>query len=94
MISVHVRSGGFCYTFVSQQPPGGYPGTKGGYPSDESRGPSLGDRYRVTALGPGVTPIVQWEEARIGSFDSTSHAQLQALFDQILGSDAYCARER
>src|SRR5919201_769213 len=32
-INTHTRNGGFCYTFVAQSPPGGYPGTKGGYPS-------------------------------------------------------------
>ena len=93
-ISVHVRNGGFCYTWVAQSPPGGYPGTKGGYPSDEPRGPGIGDRYRVTAMGPGVTPIVQWEEPRIGPFNQAARDERVKLFDGILGGDAHCARER
>ena len=93
-ISMHVRNGAFCYTFVAQSPPGGYPGTKGGYPTDEPRGPGLGDEYRFTALGPGVTPIVQMVQAKIGKPNEAVREERQKLFDQILGGDAHCKNER
>jgi hypothetical protein len=86
-ISMHVRNGAFCYTFVAQAPPGGYP-------SGEPRGPGIGERYRMTAMGPGVTPIVQVEQDRIGKVDDALRAERQKLFDQILGGDAHCKNER
>ena len=53
-IVTHRRNGAFCYSFVAQAPPPGYP-------SREPRGPGNGERHRVTVMGPGVTPVVQWE---------------------------------
>ena len=93
-INTHARNGGFCYTFVAQSPPGGYPGTRGGYPSDEPRGPGLGERHRITVAGPGVTPIVRWEGRRLGPFDGARDAEINRVFDGVLGGDQHCARER
>ena len=93
-INTHRPSGGFCYTFVPQSPPGGYPGTAGGYPSDEPRGPGLGERHRITVMGPGVTPVVRWEGARLGAFDPVRDAEINRLFDGVLSADLKCARER
>ena len=56
-IVTHLRNGAFCYSFVAQVPPPGYP-------SNEPRGPGNGERHRVTVMGPGVTPVVRWEGAR------------------------------
>ena len=86
-INTHSGSGGFCYTFVPQAPPAGYP-------SSEPHGNGLGERYRVSVMGPGVTPIVQWEGPRLGSFDRAQNAEETAVFDQILGGDKHCAPER
>ena len=58
------------------------------------RGPGIGEAYRITAMGPGVTPIVQVTQARLGGFDPGKHVQLQQLFDQILGGDTHCRGER
>ena len=93
-INTHRANGAFCYTFVAQSPPGGYPGTKGGYPSDEPRGPGLGGRHRITVSGPGVTPIVRWEGARLGAYDSVQDAAINRVFDDVLGGDQKCAAER
>lgn len=93
-IGTHPKNGGFCYSFVAQSPPGGYPGTKGGYPSDEPRGPGLGDMHRIVAQGPGVTPVVSWEGPRLGPYDPAQDAQINQTFDQVLSGDAKCARER
>jgi hypothetical protein len=86
-INTHPVNGGFCYTFVPQAPPRGYP-------SAAPHGNGLGERYRISVMGPGVTPIVQWEGSRLGSFDSARHAQMRGRFDEILGGDKHCAPER
>jgi hypothetical protein len=86
-ISTHVGNGGFCYSFVPQPPPKGYPG-------DGPRGNGLGERYRVTVMGPGVTPIVQWESERLDRLDRADQAQATAKFDELLGNDRHCAPER
>jgi hypothetical protein len=86
-INTHPGSGGFCYTFVPQAPPTGYP-------SSQPRGNGLGERYRISAMGPGLTPIVQWEGARLGQYDRARNAETSAVFDQILGADKHCAPER
>jgi len=86
-INTHPPTGGFCYSFVHQAPPAGYPSTT-------PNGNGLGERHRVSVMGPGVTPIVQWEGARLGLFDRARNAELTRIFDQILGGDKHCARER
>jgi len=86
-INTHPGNGGFCYTFVPQRPPAGYP-------SSEPRGNGLGERYRILAMGPGVTPVVQWEGAKLGSYDAARNEELQRIFDRILGGDTHCAAER
>ena len=49
-ILVHKPTGTFCHSFVPQKP---FPG----YPSQEMRPPAPGEKYRVTVMGPGVTPV-------------------------------------
>ncbi len=85
---LHSGDGAFCYSFVPQRTPAGYP-------SDEVRGPGVGDQSRVRVLGPGVTPDVSWEGPTLGSFDQRQDAALNALFDQWIGdADRVCANER
>jgi hypothetical protein len=87
-IAAHSGSGGFCYTFVPQPPPAGYPGS-------DPHGDGLGTQLRVEAMGPGVTPIVDWIGYRLPSqFDLSVNAPVRAHFDEILGSDKHCAPER
>jgi hypothetical protein len=86
-ITTHPGSGGFCYSFVPQPPPSGYP-------SDRPHGTGLGTRYRISAMGPGVTPIVQWVGARLTRFSAAAQAAATQKFDQILGGDRHCAPER
>ena len=83
----HVPGGGFCFSFVPQKPPPGYP-------SDRVRGPAAGERHRVTVMGPGVTPVVQWEGPALGRFDPERDAEFNRLFNRMLGGDDACARER
>jgi hypothetical protein len=86
-INTHSGNGGFCYTFTPQAPPKGYP-------SDAPRGNGLGERYRVLVAGPGVTPIVQWEGAKLGARSAAAQAAARDRFDQLLGGDRHCAAER
>ena len=55
------------------------------------RPPAPGERYRVTVMGPGVTPVIQWEGAPPASgLDETYNT----LFDSLMAGDRICARER
>src|SRR5581483_3471855 len=75
---LHVGDGAFCYSFVPQVPPSGYP--------DRSpRGPAIGDAHRITVMGPGVTPDVQWEGPPLGAYDPARDASFNALFDELVG---------
>jgi hypothetical protein len=85
---LHQRNGAFCYSFVPQPTPRHYP-------VQEVRGPGNGKRHRVTVMGPGVTPVVQWEGDGLGSYDATRDAELDALFDRLVGlDDLVCRNER
>jgi hypothetical protein len=87
-VTVHVGNGAFCYSFVPQAPPAGYPDSK-------LRGPAVGDRHRVTVMGPGVTPDVQWVGPSLGAYDPVRDRELNALFDKLVGpGDKVCAAER
>ena len=84
----HVGNGAFCYSFVPQTPPPGYP-------TAEVRGPGNGERHRATAMGPGVTPIVQWEGAGLQRFDAVADRTFDTLFDRLVGAaDGVCRAER
>jgi hypothetical protein len=85
--ALHRRNGGFCYSFVPQYPPRDYP-------THKLRGPGLGDRHRVSVVGPGVTPIVSWEGPRLGPYDPAADALINARFDRIMRGDRVCAKER
>jgi hypothetical protein len=63
-------NGRFCYS-LGPRPP--YPG----YPASAPR-QGAGERYRLTAQGPGVTPIVSVEIPAIGAYDSADPAKVQA----------------
>jgi hypothetical protein len=46
-------------------------------------------------MGPGVTPVVQWEGKGLGQFDATQDAAFNSLFDRLVGrDDQVCVRER
>jgi hypothetical protein len=66
----HNPTGVFCYGFYTFDP------TKGGYqhPPGQTavRGPGLGDQYRLTASGPGVTPNVSAAIPALHVFDKNN----------------------
>ena len=83
----HLGNGGFCYSFAPLvKPPPGYPSV----PTVSGKG----ERHRITVMGPGVTPDVQWEGAALGSYDPDIDAAFNRLFDAILGNDGVCRAER
>jgi hypothetical protein len=58
------------------------------------RPPAPGERYRVTVMGPGVTPVIQWEGPGLTSADRAQAASITAVFDEVMAGDARCAAER
>jgi len=86
-IATHPGNGGFCYSFVPQRPPSGYPKTT-------PNGRGLGEHHRVSAIGPGVTPIVQTVVPRLRVYDADAQREATRRFDAILGGDKHCAPER
>jgi hypothetical protein len=60
--------GGFCYSFGPRPP---YPG----YPRSGPR-QGNGKKYRITVLGPGVTPDVMWQGDDAGDWDRNDAAKL------------------
>jgi hypothetical protein len=65
-----MTNGRFCYSLGPRPPYAGYPAS----------GPRMGrgQKYRITALGPGVTPAVMWEGADIGDWNANDPAKAQA----------------
>ena len=76
----HRPTGIFCYGF--------YPFTK--------RGPGNGEKYRLSVIGPGVTPDVSVVLPGLHDYDGNNQAdvayeqQQNALLDSILGVDKKC----
>ena len=71
-------SGSFCYGFYPHAP-------YGGYPDVGTRPEGNGTRYRVTAKGPGVTPLVTWEGAGLPDFEPSNpaHVGLEARMNTL-----------
>jgi hypothetical protein len=82
----HNPTGAFCYGFYPVDP------TKGGYihPPGQTatRGPGTGERYRLFAEGPGVTPDVATIVPGLHPFDpyTQQDVALQAEESAVLGS--------
>jgi hypothetical protein len=83
-ILLHTPTGTFCHSFVAQRPPAGYP-------SQDLRPAAPGSRYRVTMIGPGVTPDVVWEGPGLTDGDPGASP---SLFDSVMAGDNRCAPER
>ena len=81
-------NGNFCYAF--------YPTRDASLPGAPYRPAGNGRRYRITAVGPGVTPDVVWEGAGLPDFDGSlpghveHERQMNQLVDLVAGGDAFC----
>ena len=88
------RSGAYCYDFSYHDAMhNGYThphGFRGGL-----RGPGIGDRYNLTADGPGVTPLQVWEVPDIHDYtgstaDQAYEQSMNALLDALSPHDRFC----
>jgi hypothetical protein len=92
----HRPTGLFCYGFYPFNPTKGYAHPPG-FPST-SRGPGNGDQYRLTVIGPGVTPDVSITIPGLHDYNPGNAAdvayerQQNALLDSIVGVDKKCRR--
>jgi hypothetical protein len=81
-------NGNFCYAF--------YPTHDATLPGAPDRPAGNGARYRITAVGPGVTPDVAWEGAGLPNFDPGNAAlveherEMNELADKIAAGDRLC----
>jgi hypothetical protein len=82
----HRPNGNYCYGFYPHDP---YPG----YPATGKRPAGNGVAYRLTAIGPGVTPVVMWQGTALPDFDRSiaslvAHEnEMNALAAQLAGGD-------
>jgi hypothetical protein len=84
-------TGAFCYSF--------WPTNDVSLPGHPSRPAGDGTRYRISVVGPGVTPDLMAETDGVGKYDANNphdvefeHRQLQ-LFDQVTAGDKFCATQ-
>ena len=93
-ILTHRGTGAFCHSFVAGQQP------FAGYPSQEPRPSGKGERYRISVMGPGVTPVLLSEAPGLPPFNASNpehqliEERANATFDRIMTGDRICAGER
>jgi hypothetical protein len=85
----HNPTGVFCYGFYEFKPYAGYP-----------RRPTLlrgdGEQYRMTVIGPGVSPDVMWQGSGLHTYDRQNsedvayEKQMNSLLDQVSAGDGRC----
>jgi hypothetical protein len=90
-ILVHSPDGTFCHSFVPQSPPPGYP-------SRAQRPAAPGAKYRVTVMGPGVTPVVEWVGDGLSGWSASAEQQsaqqaANELWDGFMLGDSTCGPE-
>ena len=83
LVSAHRGTGVFCYGFYSHRPYRGYPATG-------RRPEGRGERYRATAIGPGVTPDGMWEGVAPTAYDVATDRRLHDAQRALYGSDQLC----
>lgn len=79
----HRPNGNFCYGFYPRSSI--YDGSR--------RPPGHGERYRMAAMGPGVTPVVYWEGWGLGEYDPVLDAAMNRIADEVAGSDPKCHKD-
>jgi hypothetical protein len=84
-------TGAFCYSF--------WPTHDVSLPGAPARPAGAGDRYRISVVGPGVTPDVVAETADPGDWSPRDPAKVEwerqqlRLFDQMTAGDKFCATQ-
>jgi hypothetical protein len=85
----HKGTGVFCYGFFRFDPTAGGYATPPNWPRHHRRGPGTGSRYRLTVMGPGVTPDVTIQIPGLHPYDRNDPAdrayetQQNALLDSF-----------
>jgi hypothetical protein len=78
-------SGAFCYSF--------WPTHDVSLPGHPARPEGHGSRYRISVVGPGVTPDVVAEAADRGAYNPAVERQQDAVFTQVIAGDKFCATQ-
>jgi hypothetical protein len=76
----HKPTGTFCYGFYPRK----------SYYDRTTRPPGHGQRYRATAIGPGVAPDPYWEKAGLATFDPLYEADMNRFQDELMSTDRLC----
>jgi hypothetical protein len=85
----HKRTGVFCYGFFRFDPTsGGYP-VPPHYPRHRRRGSGVGKRYRLTVMGPGVTPDISWEGPGLHAYSAANPVDVTYEQEQNAILDSY-----
>jgi len=79
-------TGAFCYSF--------WPTRDASLPGAPARPAGNGTRYRISVVGPGVTPDVVAEVADPGRYDPAVERRLDAVFMKITAGDRFCPTQR
>ena len=81
-------NGNYCYSF--------WPTNDHALPGAPWRPAGNGSRYRITAIGPGVTPDVMWEGRGLSDFDAANRSHVEherrmnELVDRLAAGDSLC----
>jgi hypothetical protein len=78
-------SGAFCYSF--------WPTRDVSLPGKPERPAGHGTKYRISVVGPGVTPDVSVETRDLGAYDPQVERRQDALFTQVIAGDAFCSTQ-
>ena len=79
-------SGAFCYSF--------WPTHDVSLPGRPERPEGHGSRYRISVVGPGVTPDVTAETRDLGPYDPAVERQQDVLFREVIAGDKFCSAQR
>jgi hypothetical protein len=79
-------SGAFCYSF--------WPTHDVSLPGKPPRPAGNGTKYRISVVGPGVTPDVVAEARDLGPYDAAVEKQQDVLYTKVIAGDPFCSKQR
>ena len=79
-------TGAFCYSF--------WPTHDRSLPGAPARPAGNGAKYRISVVGPGVTPDVVAETRDLGPYDPAVEKRQDVLFRRVTAGDSFCATQR
>jgi hypothetical protein len=78
-------SGAFCYSF--------WPTHDASLPGSPARPAGNGTQYRISVVGPGVTPDVVAVARDLGPYDARVEKVQDALFTEVIAGDKFCSTQ-